>query len=174
MNNIKKITFLSLLLAIAIILGIVDSYIPTNIPGVKLGLANIIIVMVLYLFSYKEAILINLIRIYISALLRGTIFSMGFLMSLSGGILSLLIMIILKYILKNKGIIFVSIIGAIFHSIGQNLIAIIYLDTINILYYLPILILISILTGFIMGLIAYKIVNNKTIIRKVEQINNNK
>lgn len=168
--NVKKITFLSILLAIAIILAIVDSFIPTTIPGVKLGLANVIILMTLYLFSIKEAILVNLLRVYLAALLRGTIFSMGFLMSLSGAILSLTVMIILKLILKNKGIVFVSIIGAIFHSVGQILIALIYLETSYVFYYLPILVIISIITGLVMGIIAYKIITNKAIIKKVNSI----
>lgn len=172
MTNVKKITFLSFMLAISIILSVVDSFIPTNIPGVKLGLANVVILIVLYMFSIKDAILINILRVYIASLLRGTILTMGFLMSLSGAFLSLLVMIILKIILKNKALVFVSVIGAIFHSVGQILVGVLYLESLNVFYYLPILVLISIATGLVMGIIAYKIVNNKTMIRKVNEIKN--
>lgn len=149
----KKIVYTSLLTAIAIVLSIVESFIPSiGIPGLKLGLANIIILIVLYAFSYKYALYVNLTRIVLASLLRGTFFQMGFFMSLTGGMLSLLIMILLKLLIKKLHIVGISVIGSIFHIIGQLLIAMIYLDTSYVFYFAPILMLMSIITGIFVGI----------------------
>ncbi len=162
--NARKITLMAILIAGSIILSIFDSFIPSFVPGMKLGLANIIILVALYTLGIKEAIIINLVRVYLAALLKGTIFNVGFLMSLSGAILSILIMIIVKSIFKNKiSIITVSILGAIFHSGGQILVAIFYFETFNMIFYLPILSLVSVATGILMGLIARQIVKTNII-----------
>jgi len=151
-----KYTLLGLFVAFAIVLSIVEGLIPSfGIPGIKLGLANIVILVVLYEFGWKEALVVDILRIYLAALLRGTIFQMGFVMSLTGGLISLLIMIILKGIFKDKlSVIFVSIIGAILHSLGQILIGILYLGSVSVIAYLPILLVVSICTGFLIGILA--------------------
>lgn len=162
--NARKITLMAILIAGSIILSIFDSFIPSFVPGMKLGLANIIILVALYTLGTKEAIIINLLRVYLAALLKGTIFNIGFLMSLSGAIFSLLIMIIFKLLFKNKiSIITVSILGAIFHSGGQILVAIIYFETFNMTFYLPILSLVSLATGILMGIIASQIIKTNII-----------
>ena len=92
----QKITLLGVLTAGAIIIGIIESFIPSiGIPGVKLGLANIIILVILYEIGVWEAIAVDLSRVFLVGVLRGTLFSMGFLMSLTGAVLSLGIMILL-------------------------------------------------------------------------------
>ena len=161
--NARKITLIAVLTSIAIVLSILDGMIPSFIPGMKLGLANICILITLYALGTKEAILVNLMRVYLAGLLRGTIFNMGFLMSLSGAFFSLLIMIIMKYALKKISLITVSIVGAIFHSVGQIIIAVIYLGTNAMFYYLPILALVSVVTGILTGIIAKKIIDSKII-----------
>lgn len=162
--NARKITLMAVLIAGSIILSIFDSFIPSFVPGMKLGLANIIILIALYTLGIKEAIIINLLRVYLSALLKGTIFNVGFLMSLSGAIFSILIMIVFKLIFKNKiSIITVSILGAIFHSGGQILVAILYFETFNMVFYLPILSLISVVTGVLMGVIAKQVIKTNII-----------
>lgn len=153
--RVKDITSIALLSAIAIILSIVESYIPSiGIPGIKLGLANVIIIITLYAFGWHYALLVNVLRVFLASLLRGTIFQMGFFMSLSGAIISLLVMILLKEIIKKLHIITVSIIGSVFHIAGQIIIALIYLETTGILFYVPILMLSSIITGIIVGILA--------------------
>ena len=100
--KVQKIALLGVLTAIAIVLAIVESFIPSvGIPGVKLGLANIAILIVLYELGIWEAVLVNVIRVVVAALVRGTILSMGFLMSLAGAFLSLGIMILFYLLIKS-------------------------------------------------------------------------
>ena len=153
MKNLKRICFLSMLLAMAIVLNMVETLIPIFIPGVKLGLANIIILIMLYEFKPTEALIVNLLRIIIVGLIRSTLLSPTFLMSLTGGILSYLLML-----LFSRGKIFspigVSVLGAVGHTVGQIVIAIILLDTTAVVYYLPLIALLSVLTGVFSGILA--------------------
>lgn len=150
MINIKKIVRIGALIALSIVLSILESLIPIfNIPGVKLGLANIVILTALYIYGFKESILISFIRILFICIFRTGLFSLCF--SIAGAILSLISMYLVK---KTKlSIIGVSIIGSIFHSIGQILVAFLLLNA-NILYYLPFILIISIITGTIVGYLA--------------------
>ena len=135
--NIHKIAITGILTAGAIVIGIIESFIPSvGIPGVKLGLANIIILITLYELGILEALFVDLARLFIVGLLRGTIFTMGFFMSLTGAILSLGIMILFYLLIKKFSIIGVSVIGALFHVFGQILVAWLFLSTPYILYYL--------------------------------------
>lgn len=155
---IKKCARLSMLTAVAIILNIIESIIPFfYIPGIKIGLANIIIVAVLYLYGTKEAFYVSILRVIVVGLLRTGLFSTTFLFSLSGAIFSLTIMAIIK---KTNifSIIGVSIIGSIFHSIGQILMAFIILKNTSIYAYLPIMLIISIITGIFIGFISKEVV----------------
>lgn len=153
MKNLKRICILSMLLAMAIVLNMVETLIPIFIPGVKLGLANIIILIMLYEFKPTEALIVNLLRIIIVGLIRSTLLSPTFLMSLTGGILSYLLML-----LFSRGKIFspigVSVLGAVGHTVGQVVIAIILLDTTAVVYYLPLIALLSVLTGVFSGILA--------------------
>lgn len=153
--SIRKITRLAMLLAISIVLSIVEGLIPTGpIPGIKLGLANAVALYILYKDGILEAITVSVLRVVLAGLLRGTIFQMGFWMSVAGMVLSLGMMILFKLLFKKFSIIGVSIIGAVFHSVGQILVAIIYLGTVYVGYYLPILVLVSVGTGILTGFIA--------------------
>lgn len=159
--DLRKLTRLSMLLSLSIVLGLVESYIPfiTNIvPGIKLGLANIIVIFVLYKFSFKDALYISILRVVLVALLRTGLFNIIFFFSLSGALFSLVTMYLTKKYTKLS-MVGISIIGSIFHSIGQIIIAIIGLSNINVIYYFPYLLLLSIPTGIIIGLIAKKIFN---------------
>ena len=102
MMNVHKMVLISVLTASAIVISILESFIPSiGIPGVKLGLANIVILITLYELGVVEAIFVNLVRVLITALVRGTFLSMGFLMSLSGAFLSLGIMILFYVLIKK-------------------------------------------------------------------------
>ncbi len=156
----KKFTRLTMLLALSVVLNIIESFIPifSSIPGLKLGLANIIILVVLYLYSFKDALYISLLRIILVGILRTGLFSTTFFFSLGGAILSLVSMYLVR---KTKlSIIGVSVVGSIFHSAGQVLVAIIFLKNTYILYYVPWLLLFSIPTGIVVGLTSKIILNN--------------
>lgn len=157
--NTRKLVRLSMLLSLSIVLSILESMIPvvgTIVPGIKLGLANAAIVFVLYMYSFKEAVYVSILRIIIVGILRTGLFSIMFFFSLSGALMSILFMMLFK---KMKlSIVGVSIVGAVAHSIGQIIVAIIFLNNINIVYYLPYLLLLSIPTGIIVGISAKEVI----------------
>lgn len=168
--NVHKMALLGILTAGAIVIGVLESLIPSiGIPGVKLGLSNIVILIVLYQLGVLEAAFVSLIRVLIVSLIRGTFLSMGFVMSLTGAVLSLGIMVLFYLLIKKFSIIGVSVIGALFHVFGQIGVAMIYLSTAYVLYYLPIIALSAIITGVIVGVSAQLIINTKVISKQKEK-----
>lgn len=155
-NKVKGIAYKGLLSAFAVILGYVESLIPIapGIPGVKPGLANFIILIALYEFGIKESFTINLIRILINGMMFGNAFSILF--SLAGAFLSLIVMILVKKI-KGISIIGVSIAGGVSHNAAQMVIAALVVDTYSIIYYTPVLIISGIITGMLVGILAFNI-----------------
>lgn len=153
--NTRKITTVALLSALAIILGIIDSYIPSLIPGWKIGLANIVILLCLINYGIIESLFISLIRVFIVSIFASSLFSMSFFMSLAGAISSLLIMWILVKFIKRLHLVTISIIGSLIHSLTQVLVGIIYIGNNVLLYYLPLLFLISIGSGLLIGLSVF-------------------
>jgi len=146
----KKYVHLALFTAVAMIFSYIEILIPFGfgIPGVKLGLANITIVLILYLYGWKEALLVNFIRILLSSILFSNPFS--FLYSIAGALFSLSIMIISKKYSKMS-MIGLSIMGGVFHNIGQLIIALFIVNQLNIFYYGFILIFSGLLTGILIG-----------------------
>lgn len=168
--SVHKIAILGVLTAAAIVIGIVESYIPSiGIPGVKLGLANIMILVTLYELGILEAVFVDLLRVVVVGLVRGTIFGMGFFMSLTGAVLSLGIMIVFYLLIKKFSIIGVSVIGALFHVFGQILVAMIYLGTSYVFYYLPVIALSAIVTGVLVGITANLIIRTGIIKKQKEK-----
>lgn len=158
--ELKKFTRLSMLLALSVVLNLIESIIPLFngfIPGFKLGLANSIILLVIYLFSFKDALYISTLRVFLVGILRTGLFSVSFSFSLGGAILSVIVMSLAKKYTKLS-IIGVSIVGSISHCIGQILVATVLLNTVNILYYLPWLLIFSIPTGIVIGIISKELV----------------
>lgn len=153
----KKIATYGLLVALAFILSYIESLfpIPIPVPGIKLGLANLVVIAALYSMGVKEAFTLSIIRIVLSGFTFGSPSMMIF--SLAGGILSWLMMSIFK---KSKlfGLIGVSIIGGIFHNIGQIVASIFIVENINIIYYLPFLLISGIITGTVIGILGAMIV----------------
>lgn len=149
----KKLSYMSVFTAFAVILSYIEVLIPFNfgIPGVKLGLANLAIVLALFYLGTKEALIINVVRIIIIGLLFGNLFSILF--SLSGGILSFLVMYIFK---KTKffNIVSISAAGGVAHNAGQLIVASIVVNTYSILYYIPVLIVAGLVTGILIGVVA--------------------
>lgn len=150
--EVKKLTFLSVLSALAIILSFVESLLPpiwSAVPGIKMGLPNIIIIFLLYKFSIKEAAIVSFIRLLIVVLLFGNF--MTFLYSFAGAVLSLLVMWLLKHINKFSQI-GVSIAGAISHNLAQVMVALLLLQTKEIGFYFPILAVSGTVAGIFVGL----------------------
>ena len=158
MDN-NKISKMAMLLSFSVVLSLIESFIPlfSSVPGIKLGLANIVIIFVIYKYSLKDALYISILRVILIGILRTGLFSISFFFSLVGALFSIFTMYILKS--SKLSIVGVSIGGSISHSIGQILVAIIFLNNINIIYYLPILLISSIITGFIIGILGMKLIN---------------
>lgn len=170
--KVQKMALLGILTAAAIVIAILESFIPSiGIPGVKLGLANIVILIILYELGVVEAVIVNVLRVIVVGLVRGTFLSMGFLMSLTGCALSLGIMIVFYVLIKKFSIIGVSVIGSVFHVTGQILIAMIFLGTAYIVLYLPIIAISAIITGVFVGIVAKLIIKTGIIKKQREKYN---
>lgn len=149
----RKVAYYGLFSALALLMAYVEMLVPLSIavPGIKLGLANVIILIVLYTMGSKDAFYISLVRILLSGLLFAGF--AGFLYSVAGAICSLSVMILLKK--WNKlSIIGVSVAGGIFHNIGQITVAALVVENSKLFYYLPILLIAGIGTGILTGLVA--------------------
>lgn len=159
--ELKKVVRLSMLISLSVVISIIESYIPifnNIVPGLRLGLSNIVILFVLYKYNFKDSLYVSIVRVILVGLLRTGLLSISFFFSLFGAILSIIAMYIAKK-LKLLSTVGVSIIGSLFHSIGQILIAIFILNNTKIIYYLPYLLVFSIPTGIITGLITKKILD---------------
>ncbi len=156
--EIKKISRLSMLLALSVVLNIIETFVPLFngiIPGLKLGLANIVILISLYIYGFKDTLLLSILRVFIVGILRTGLFSMSFFFSLSGAILSICMMFAAKKFSKLS-IIGISIVGSLSHTIGQILIAVIFYN-INMIYYMALSLILSIPTGIIIGFLAKEV-----------------
>lgn len=153
--NLKKLIFLSLLVSTGLVLSIVENMIPVPIPipGVKLGLVNIVFLIALVLFGFKEAMIVVIIRGITMSLATGNI--SGLIYSLPSSVVSTIVMaIIYKYFSKYFSLIGVSLFGAIAFNTVQVGIASLIMQNIKIFSYLPIMSLTSIFTGCFIGLVA--------------------
>lgn len=151
--KIRKIAFLGLSITLAMILSFVESQIPvfTTIPGMKVGLPNLVMVFLLYRVGWKETVIVSLIRTFLVALLFGNLQSLIF--SIAGAVLSLTGMILLK----KTGLfssIAVSVTGGVLHNVGQIIAACLWTGTVQIAYYLPALLVSGVCAGIAIGLIA--------------------
>ena len=170
--SVHKIALLGILTAATIVIAIAESFIPSiGIPGVKLGLANIMILITLYELGIWEAALVNLFRVTIVGLVRGTFLSMGFLMSLTGAVFSLGIMILFYLLIKKFSIIGVSVVGSLFHVFGQIIIAMIFMGSAYVIYYLPIIAISAIITGVLVGITANLVIKTQIIKKQKERYN---
>lgn len=148
----KQISKIAVFTALAMIFSYIEAVIPFNfgIPGVKIGIANIVIVTALYRFGVKEAVGISFIRVFLIGLLFGNIVSLIY--SLSGAVLSLIGMIICKKL--KLSIIGVSAVGGVLHNTGQLSAALIILQSAAVTYYLPVLLVSGLITGILIGIVA--------------------
>lgn len=158
MKNTRKLVVLGIFTAVAIILSYVEFLLPMSfiqIPGFKLGLANIAIMAAIYLYGPVEGIIISALRLVLSLFLFSNI--KAFLYSFLGSVLSLAVMILIKKlsVFNEVG---VSILGAVFHNVGQLIAASILMNSKEIWLYCPILIIAAVITGTINGIILHIII----------------
>lgn len=148
-----KITAIGMLTALAMVLGFVETLIPINlgVPGMKLGLANLIVIITLYLIDIKTAVTVSLLRIGLIAMTFGNISMMFY--SIAGAALSLLCMILAKKI-NGFSMVGISIIGGIMHNVGQIICAAFVVRTNGVFTYLPVLMFAGIISGMLIGIAA--------------------
>ncbi len=152
-DRTKTIVLCGFYIAVSMILSYIETLIPFNfgIPGIKLGLANLTTVIILYSLGWKEALCVNLIRIILSGFMFGNLSMIMY--SLAGAILSFICMILVKRTGKTSPM-GVSLVGGVTHNIGQLIVAAFALRTLSILYYVPVLIIAGAITGALIGYIT--------------------
>lgn len=153
MKRNKKIVYIGLLVSQALVLHIFEGMIPVPFitPGAKLGLANLVTVLALYTLKKKEAFLVLFLRLTLGSIFGGSL--SAFMYSAAGGIFSFIAMVFIKELFKEKvSVIGVSCAGAVFHNVGQILIASAIVHNIGVTLYLPVLSIVGIVTGIFVGI----------------------
>ena len=161
MKETKRLLFISLLVALGIVLGTFESQIPLPIPvpGAKLGLSNMVVLVAIYTLGYREGFLIMIFKSIVLMLVTGAV--SAFIFSANGALFSSIAMILShKYLRKYLSPIGVSEIGSAFHNFGQIVAAIFILKSKTLISYLPYLLLMGIFTGYFVGLASYYISKN--------------
>ena len=167
--KLRKLTTLGLLTAIALTIFMVEAQIPAMVPvpGVKLGLANIVTVFTVFAMNPKDGVLVLFARIFLGAVFAGNFSTIFY--SAAGGLSAIAVTILLRKILKNNQLWVAGCLGAIAHSIGQMAMAMLLLGTPSLIIYLPVMIIISIITGLFTGFSAQFLINRgnlwKTILK---------
>lgn len=154
-SSIRKMVQLSMLVAAGILLQLIESFFPVVmiVPGYKIGLANIVGLYALYAFGIRDMAAVTLLRIFLAALGMGTLFSVSFILSLSGGILAILAMA-LTYKAGIFSIYGVSVAGAAAHSFGQVMAITVLYQQYFMQLYLPVLLALSIVSGLCIALLS--------------------
>lgn len=160
----RKIALLGVLTSVALVLSYLEAMLPpisTAVPGIKMGLPNIIIIFLLYKFGLKEAVTVSIIRVFIVALLFGNVMTLAY--SVAGAVLSIALMTIMLK-LDWFSTIGVSVVGGISHNLGQILVAIFLFDTIQIGYYMIVLSITGTIAGIVIGIIS------SILVKKLEKV----
>jgi len=154
----SDVAYMGLFLALSLILSYIESLIPFNfgIPGIKLGLANLCVVILLYVCGWREALCVDVLRVILSGFIFGNMSMI--LYSLAGAVLSFICMAIVHRIRRFSPM-GVSLTGGVTHNIGQLIVAVFALGTTRIIYYIPVLIISGALTGALLGFIAGMVIN---------------
>ena len=152
-NKTIRLTQLAIAVTFAIVLSFIESQIPAfvTIPGVKVGLANIAVIFMLYKFGVKEAIVVSLVRIILISILFGQ--AVSFFYSISGAVLSFTVMLLIKKLTPLSEVV-VSVVGGIMHNVGQIIAASILLETNVVVYYLPFLLVSGTVAGIVVGVVS--------------------
>ena len=158
-KKLRKYVVVSSIIAIAIVLNILESFVPMPF-SMKIGLANIATLFTLYVYSSKDALLVTVFRVVLANLLRPFGFDLNvFLMSLSGGLLALTVMVLFKKLLPF-GIIVISVMGAIGHVVGQFIVGIWLFNSIHVLTVIPLFLVIALPSGILIGFITKTCITN--------------
>lgn len=157
LSTAKRVARDGALVGLALIFSYVEHLIPINagVPGIKIGLANLVVLSCLFMVDTWEVLVILIARILLAGLLFGNMSTV--LYSLAGGLLSFLIMVVFKK-LRVFGVMGISILGGVFHNFGQILVAMLVLSNKSILLYLPILVISGALAGTLVGIVSKRIV----------------
>jgi len=157
--KVKRLVYIAMLTAVALIIFMIEAQIPSlvPIPGVKLGLANIITVYAMFTLGPASTLMILLCRVFLGSIFSGQVITLFY--SLGGGLLCYLSMLLMRKILTQKQIWVCSVIGAIFHNIGQIIVAVLITRTPGIVAYLPILLVTGIIAGVFTGICAQFVVH---------------
>lgn len=155
-QRVKKVANYGVLVTLALVASYVETLIPISlgVPGAKIGLANLITIVALFLMGWKDAFAISIIRIVLAGFLFGNLFAIFY--SLAGAILSLLIMMLLKKL--EFGTVAVSCAGGVAHNIGQISFAALLVENSRLFYYLPILLIAGVLAGIVIGIIGGELI----------------
>ena len=164
-SRTKALTAIALLTSLGIVFGYLDFLlpIPIGIPGIKLGLANLVVVFALYAWRPRYALVVSLLRILLCGILFGN--SVSFLYSLAGGMVSFLIMLLMKRF-TSFGICAVSMLGGVSHNVAQIFVAALIFENLRLAYYLPVLLIAGTITGFALGIVA------KMILQRMKKAHN--
>lgn len=165
-SKTRMLVFISVLVAQGMILSFIENMLPIPFiaPGAKLGLANIVTLAAIYILTFKQASAVVLLRVILTAATFGSLSS--FLYSLSGGVLSLLVMAAILKVFKGEiSLMGVSVAGAVAHNMGQLFVAAIMIHNVLIFTYLPILLIVAVPTGIFVGIVA------KILIDYLERVN---
>lgn len=170
MKNLKKLIFLSLLVSLGLALSVIEMSIPLPIavPGAKLGLSNMVILITLAIFGFKEAFIVSTLKSVVLMLVTGSISS--FIYSISGAILSSITMYLAyRYLSNIFSLMGISMLGALAHNFAQVTVASLIVKNIRMYTYLPFLMLLSLFTGYFVGLGSkYVIANLETTLKYVQ------
>ena len=165
----RKVARIGVMLALALVLGLVESFIPdVLLPGMRLGLANVVVLLVLYVYGFKEGLALALGKALLVSFLRGNFLSMGGFMALTGTMVSFFGMAVLHYGVKRCSVIGVSVVGALLHVFGQVLIAYLYLGP-AIWGYLPWLLVMAMVTGVGVGLLVLLLLRRTRFVASLEK-----
>lgn len=156
--KVSKLTMLALLTAMALSLFVIEMQIalPVALPGVKLGLANIVTVYAVYYFNKKEVFLLVITKVVLGSIFSGQL--LGFIYSLAGSMFCLVAMWGIKNLITLDHLWLSSVVGALFHNFGQIIVAVIVMESLGMLVYLPFLIIAGTLAGLVTGFCAQVIV----------------
>ncbi len=153
----KKVAYGGLFLALALVASYIETLIPINlgIPGVKLGLANGVVMVLLYMVSAKQAYALSISRIILSGFLFGNLMMIAY--SMAGGLLSLTVMVLLKRF-GGFSPVGVSVAGGVAHNLGQLIVAMLVLETSRLAYYFPVLLISGTIAGILIGIISGELI----------------
>lgn len=179
MVQTKKLTTIAVLVALAIVLHLFEALIPIPfpIPGVKLGLANIITLLALVIFDFKTAFIIACMRTVLGSLLSGTLLNIAFFLSFSGAVTATCLMAILLHLGRSPNccsgfsLLGISVAGAAAHNLGQLAMAALLIKHTGIFYYLPVMLLSSIPTGILTGLLLRELLKYLRASGQLDELN---